>query len=996
MKMINMKIGTKLILGYGVILLFVVSLGVLAYYQTNIISQHASNLYNHPLKVGRAVRDINIAILDINRSIKDMVLNEKLNKDQLNKEVHNIENQLAKAYKLFDIVYDQYLGDHADIDIVYNRFKDAKFIRQEVIVLRQSGNIRGAAERYQNVYNPFIEKMIADIQEMVDFSTLKGDEFFVSMQNEKDTLNQRIIIVVFLIFIISILISYFLITGIKKPLRNLTIIADEYRQGHHEVRSNYNSFNEIGLLATTFNSMADSVQSELMVSENVSVISQQMLKENNLRPFCKIMLNAMLSKTNSHVAAIYFLNEEESHFEHYESIGLSSSNIKSFSAHLHEGEFGAVLSEKKTTYITEIPDDTVFDFPAVTGSFMPKEIISIPILNNDVVIAVVSIASLQNYSPTSIQMIKDILPTLTSRIIGVLSFQKIRDYSLILDKQNKELEDKSKELVLQSDELKEYNIELEIQKTKLDDANQLKSSFLSNMSHELRTPLNSVIALSSVLNRRLKGTIPEDEFNYLGIIERNGKNLLTLINDILDLSRIEAGKEEVYFTKFSPSDLIESLVTTIEPIAKEKNITLQNNIDSDLPMIISDIAKCNHILQNIISNAVKFTEKGSVEITTKIVNTELYISVKDTGIGISLDDLVHIFDEFRQADERSSRKFGGTGLGLAIAKKYSILLNGSLDVESVLGSGSIFTFKILIVPKEINNIEKEIGLDDFYNKNRNLLNNKTHHGKEILIVEDSEPSIIQIREMLVEVGYLVKVARNGKEALDELKVSIPDAVILDLMMPEIDGFEVLKQLRSLKETQLLPVLILSAKHVTHEELSFLKGNNIHQLIQKGDVNKKDLLGHINKMVTPSDQNAVKKKDSINDAKISGSEKNTKEAVILVVEDNPDNLETVKAILGNKFNLISSMEGIEGIQKAKTFNPNIILLDISLPGMDGYRVLDEIRKDDSLNNTPVIALTAKAMKGDREELIKYGFNDYIAKPIDGGLLEKTILEWLNEK
>jgi len=992
MKIQNIKIGTRLILGNSIILFFIVLLGGMAYLQTNQISQNTEDLYNHPLIVGRAVRDINIGILLINRSLKDIVLHKNLNQDQVQELIHSIDTREAEVYKLFDIVKEEYLGGRIQIDSVYKRINAWKALRDKVIFLRQSGKIKEAVQRYENVYTPLDKEILRHMQEMINFSTLKGNEFHISAQNEKDTLNQRIIIVICSIFLLSFIISYFLIKGIKNPLEKLAIVADEYQKGNFRARSDYNSSNVIGLLASTFNNMAESVETELMVNDTVASTSQLMSKENNLKSFCKVMLNAMLKNTKSQVAAIYFLNEEKSHFEHYESIGLSAKNIKSFSAQSNEGEFGALLSDKEITRITEIPDDTVFNFPAVTGSFKPKEIISIPILEFDEVVAVISLASLQNYAPSSIQIVNDLLPALTARISSVLIFQKVSDYAAALNKQNKEL-------ALQSDELKEYNIELEIQKKQLDDANQLKSSFLSTMSHELRTPLNSVIALSGVLGRRVKGIIPEDEYNYIGIIERNGKNLLYLINDILDLSRIEAGKEETYFTKFSARDLVESIVNTVEPNAKEKKITLKNNIALDLPVIISDNSKCNHILQNIISNAVKFTEKGSVEIFAEIVDSALHISVKDTGIGIAPEHLPDIFDEFRQADEKSSRRYGGTGLGLAIANKYALLLNGSIEVESVLGVGSTFTVKIPVEPTGMQNVENKLEFIKSNSpsaKNIKLSHNKTHLGKTILIVEDSEPAIIQLSDILTEEGYLTRVARNGKEALDALKISVPDAVILDLMMREIDGFEVLRQIRSMKETQLLPVLILSAKHVTREELNFLKENNIHELLQKGDIKKYDLLAQIKKMVTPLEHHFVKKKDLINSAKKNAPGSKTEEAVILVIEDNPDNLETVKALIGNLYNLITSMDGIEGLEKAKTLKPNLILLDISLPGIDGYKVLDEIRKDVSLKNVPIIALTAKAMKGDREEFLQYGFDGYIAKPIDGDLLEKTILEWLDGK
>ncbi|MCX6307981.1 MAG: ATP-binding protein, partial [Bacteroidia bacterium] len=230
----------------------------------------------------------------------------------------------------------------------------------------------------------------------------------------------------------------------------------------------------------------------------------------------------------------------------------------------------------------------------------------------------------------------------------------------------------------------------------LDEANKQKTIFLSNMSHELRTPLNSVIALTGVLNRRLAQKIPLEEYSYLEVIERNGKHLLSLINDILDLSRIEAGKEDMEVVQFNAVQLIHEIVDLIEPQAVEKKIDLLYLPQQNELIVESDFKKCRHILQNLIGNAVKFTEKGKVEIIAKKEGEYLNIDIIDTGIGISESQLQHIFDEFRQADNSTSRRFGGTGLGLSIAKKYTAVVGGSITVNSTPGEGSVFTLKLPI------------------------------------------------------------------------------------------------------------------------------------------------------------------------------------------------------------------------------------------------------------------------------------------------------------
>lgn len=558
--------------------------------------------------------------------------------------------------------------------------------------------------------------------------------------------------------------------------------------------------------------------------------------------------------------------------------------------------------------------------------------------------------------------------------------EEIEERSKFLEVANNELESQKNELATQTAELAEQNTELEMQKKQLDEANRLKSVFLSNMSHELRTPLNSVIALSGVLSRKLKGKIQGDEYSYLDVISKNGRSLLNLINEILDLSRIEAGKEELNLSEFSLSELVSELIEIMHPTADEKAIKLLNKLPADLELIVSDHLKVRHILINLLANAIKFTHEGSVEITLVRKTKFIGLSVKDTGIGIDPEIVDFIFDEFRQADEKTSRKFGGSGLGLAIAKKYSEICNGYFEVDSLPGRGSTFTLFLPII--EVANIHRSKSVQNKKDAgDKNVIKLRKTLEATILIVEDSEPQILQLSELLLEEGYKVLVARNGQEALEIIKQSVPDAIILDLMMPEMDGFEVLNTIRQQFETK-IPVLILTAKHISKEELNVLKGNNINQLVQKGELKRADLISRIESILP-------EKHSFRRDTEIPLLLKKAGDPTLLLVEDNPGNSMTIKALLGDKYFLLTAEDGIAGLQKAINFKPHLVLLDISLPGLDGFEVLRGIRENEIIKNTPVVAVTARAMKGDKEALLAYGFDAYVPKPVDNELLESTI-------
>jgi CheY-like chemotaxis protein len=417
-------------------------------------------------------------------------------------------------------------------------------------------------------------------------------------------------------------------------------------------------------------------------------------------------------------------------------------------------------------------------------------------------------------------------------------------------------------------------------------------------------------------------------------------------------------------------------------------------VGDDLPQIASDPHLCRHILQNLIGNAVKFTDAGGVEIAARQQGGELQVTVRDTGIGIAADQLPHIFDEFWQADGTSSRKYGGTGLGLAIARKYAGLLQGRITAESTLGKGSTFTFALPLrlslpgaemapppaallpaAPAGVGRAQPSAAA--------------AGQGQRILLVEDNEPAVIQMSDILTSQGYRLQVARDGKEALVAVGQALPDAMILDLMMPQVDGFQVLKAIRGREATAHLPVLILTAKHVTREELSFLKGNHIQQLIQKGDVSRAELLAAVARMVAPA---PPAKPELPPRARVR--RQRSGKPVVLVVEDNPDNLRTMRALLQDTYTVLEATDGRAGVEQARAHRPDLILTDIAMPVMDGLDALRAIRADEALRSTPVLAVTASAMKGDQETILAHGFDGYLSKPVDADLLRKALRELLD--
>lgn len=849
----NFKIGKQLNLGLGVLLLLMILLGGIALFSMNRMWENTEGLYTHPFTVQGAIGSLQLDALSIRLEMKELVVEK--NEQVISKRLAEIATYESDMDKQIAILYDRYLGPKTDIDGVKGYLVQWKTARNETVRLLQAGKREEAISRsrFDGAGGMAAGVLMSDLAKIHDFAENKGVQFYEESTRQKDQTTIQLFIIVIFTILFATLIGYYMKKGTTEPLREITAATDAFKEGDLGARSYYKSENEFGKLGQAFNEMAKSVEIEIRGKISAESISKAMQQQRDLSVFSQNLLNELLLQTESQIGAFYLLNEQTDEYEYHSSIGLGHNYKASFSAADLEGEFGTALTTKRIRHIKNLPDLQGYAFSTILGELKPKEIITIPIAQEEKIIGMVSLASINEYAPEKIQLINDVWGEMVASLNNVLAFKKISEVSNKLQQTNCELEVQAYELATQAEELSVQNTELEMQKIQLDEASRLKSTFLSNMSHELRTPLNSVIALTSVLNRRLQGTVPEEEYGYLDVIERNGKNLLTLVNSILDISRIEAGKQEISITRFSMGELLEEVIEMIRPQAIEKGIVLVNNVPPNLPAICSDINMCRHIFQNIIGNGVKFTKIGTVEISGTVSYGELGITIKDTGIGIEEDKLGYIFDEFRQADESTSRTYGGTGLGLAIAKKYTELLQGSIKVKSVTGEGTEFEVRLPLANDMA--IEYAEGMDS-WKRNRGATGIEKQfegHGKCILLVEDSEPAIIQMKDILVAQGYQVLTAKNGKEALEKVDITIPDAMILDLMMPEVDGFQVLKTIRSAEKTAEIPVLILTAKHVTKEELSFLTGNHIFQLIQKGAIGKAELLASVGKMVWESQE-----------------------------------------------------------------------------------------------------------------------------------------------
>lgn len=962
MRIRNWKIGSWLIVGFTIILSFVVVIGLTSYNQANQLAEQTETMYNHPLVVRRSIDNIQLGTADLMLEFRNLILAE--DQSAIDRATLNMQLAQLQIENEFKVLEDRYLGPIDDVNDAYEAYIVWMNQREINIELFEDGETTIVLESISENGSEALKRddFENEIQVIDDFAQLKSDELYNNSQLLHEQMTFQLTTIVVLLFVFTVLIGLWLYTSFKRPLSLMNKTVQDFQSGDMTSRVGLRNTNELGDLAKSIDEMADVIEENEKLHLLVNDFSDKLISENNLRGFYRLVLKTLMLNTNSITASVYMRNAVNDTLDLYEGIGLNGNTPKSYSIKDFEGELGIVLATKEP-HITKInPENTNFMYVSTIGGIVPKELMSIPIVINDSVNSIVVLASLEGFIEPEIEFINRVIDNLTSRTETIIATERINDFVA-------ELEQRSKELQTQ-------NVELEMQKRQLNEASKLKSNFLSNMSHELRTPLNSVIALSGVLYDRLKNNIPEEEYSYLEIIGRNGKNLLNLINDILDISRIESGKVEMEITSFDTIDLIKDTMSMFTVQANDKGISLDLVSKQDNVTISSDHDKLRHILQNLLSNAMKFTEKGSISIKVEDENEHIDIKVTDTGIGIAQENLKSIFEEFKQADSGTSRRYGGTGLRLSIVRNYVELLHGSISVQSKLGKGTMFT---ITIPK--NYYDKNIPTPVLNKKDSTIYSpvmKDDLYDKRILLVEDNESVIIQMKNLVEGMGIEILVAENGEKGLKTLQYQEVDAIILDLMMPGIDGFEVLKNVRNNELTNKLPILILTAKHLTKKDLSTLKQNNVHQVIQKGDIDKVELQTAIFNMLyniepkykTPKIGKGLKPK-------------------ILIVEDNPDNMITLKAILKDFGEIFEATDGEQGIERAKHIRPNLILMDIALPKVSGIEAFHEIKKVEYLKSVPILAITASALESEKDKILSHGFNSFISKPVDKNILMKEL-------
>jgi signal transduction histidine kinase/HAMP domain-containing protein/CheY-like chemotaxis protein len=736
---------------------------------------------------------------------------------------------------------------------------------------------------------------------------------------------------------------------------------------------------------------------------------------------------------------------------------------------LGQSLIGQVARSKRSVVVADMPEDYV-KISSGLGEAPPANLAIVPILFEDQVLGVIELASFTPFSQVQTVFLEQLTETLgvnfntiianartdalleeSQRLASELQArsEELQAQQVELQRSNAELEDKAALMAAQNRDIETKNAEIERARQEIEErarqlalASKYKSQFLANMSHELRTPLNSLLILARLLAQNPGRNLSAKQVEYANVIHSAGSDLLQLINDILDLSKVEAGRMDIHAERFPLSALLEDIQATFQPLTAEKGLDFAVEADPGAPQeLFTDRQRLRQVLGNLLSNAVKFTERGHVLLRVGRRASDqdiLSFSVADTGIGIAPENLSTIFGAFQQGDGTLSRRYGGTGLGLSIAREVGALLGGEIAAESELGHGSTFT---LYLPCELPGAASDsvaspatgdqagnglgiirngdgsgvhAGITQALQLQPTVPDDGAAGGRRLLVVEGARGGLLTllahsaVSDLTGIPGPVhVGTAVSPEQGIEALSAAPHQCVVLDLGLADASAFAFLDRLAEDPELRALPVLAHTRDKLDSAQARLARlrfGSQPLELLPSLDELRERITLHLS-AAQPEHVPALISEPAETGTRVPGflsPEAAGHEALrgrsVLVIDDDARNVFAITSTLElHGMAVTQAPNGRKGIEALLTADDtDLILMDVMMPEMDGYVTMSKIRKMPAFATLPIIAVTARAMPGDKEKSIAAGASDYVTKPVDTEELLGCMERWLTRR
>ncbi len=764
----------------------------------------------------------------------------------------------------------------------------------------------------------------------------------LQLKGSRDAATAALVILAGLILVGLVLLLADVNRRILAPCADAARALEDLVAGRSPPRLTEASDDEIGALGSNFNA-ATRVYFERGraleardIESSVNAVLVAAATVNDLAGFGTKVLGRVIEVTGASSAVLYLSDGKG---DLHPAVSVGGAEAAGVSG---RNEARRAMREQKPFLVSvdaQTPTVDLFD-----GRILPRESLHVPLLYFGEVVGVLGLGAVTPFTDRARNTLTAIAPSLAVALANASANERLTEQSRRLSEQNELLEEQRSRIARTARELQR--------------ASALKDRFLAAVSHELRTPMTVILGFTGTLLRGTQGPLTETQRESLERVQRNARLLLGLINDVLDISKIESGKAEIRREVVSVATLLKQVETDFAESARRKGISLKTVVSGELDSIVSDGAKLTQILANLVGNALKFTEKGFVEVRAEPRGLKRWaLIVTDSGVGIPKEEHDAIFEEFRQGESESHQGHGGTGLGLAIVRKLALLLGGTVSVQSLAGEGATFAVNL---PRELST---EAPPPPVAATGRGAVE------RRILVVDDDEATRRLLRFELEPYGLQVLEATDGAHALAIAREQKPDAIILDVVMPRLDGWSTLRTLKAAEATRHIPVLVHSV--VDNRAFGFA-------------------LGAFEHLVKPVSGQAIV--EALKRAGLLGGG-----AEVLVADDDPDIRNLLEKELATAgFRVRTARDGAEALESLSRERPAAVVLDLLMPEPDGFEVLYRIRDDAALRSVPVVVLTGKDLTAADYARLNGSAQRILRKGADMGRLVRDVLASLGER